>query len=114
MYCTIVPMASRMRETVVRRPNLPLTARDENDLQQLRASVGFRRALQRVAPGQPDAEADLGEAVLLHAVFQAGLAAIRQAAEEDGYRQLAAQRAGEATERRAIARRRSPRWASET
>lgn len=107
-------MSSRMRESVVRRPNLPLTARDEDDLQQLRTSPGFRRALHRVAPGRPDADADLGEAVLLHAVFQAGLAAIRLAAEEDGYRQLAEQQAGESHERRAIARRRAPRWASES
>lgn len=102
-----------MSQPVVRRPNLPLTAKDEADLALLRSSAEFRRALQRMAPSSPDADATLGEAVLLHAVFEAGLAAVRAAAEEEGYQALAAQYAVEGPTRRAAARRRKPAWADE-
>lgn len=107
-------MSTRMSEPVVRRPNLPLTLRDEAGLAQLRGSPEFRRALQRLAPSQPDADAALAEAVLLHAIFEAGLAAVRAAAEEDGYRQLGEQYAAQHQERRRVARRRMPGWAAES
>ena len=114
MCSTISGMSARMSQPVVRRPNLPLTARDEADLEQIRSSLEFRRALERMAPSQPQADASLGEAVLLHAVFEAGLAAVRAAAEEDGYRQLGQQYTEQQAERRRIARRRKPAWADES
>lgn len=106
-------MSSRMSQPVVRRPNLPLTARDELDLTQLRESPAFRRALHALSPSRPSIEGGIGEAVLLHAVFEAGLAAIRESAIEEGYRQLAAEYAEQSLERRHLSRRRLPDWAGE-
>lgn len=103
-----------MSEPVVRRPNLPLTSRDEAGLAQMRESPEFRRALQRLAPSQPDAEATLAEAVLLHAIFEAGLAAVRAEAEETGYQLLGQQYTVQRQERRRVARRRKPAWADES
>lgn len=101
-----------MRAAAVRRPSLPLTERDERDLALLRASAPRREALSRLT-GEPVTRPDLSEATLLHAVFEAGLAAVREATEEAGYAELAAQQGAEQAERRAEARRRRPAWADE-
>ena len=104
-------MAQRMSQPVVRRPNLPLTAQDEADLAVLRQSPSHLNALAELSSGMPTA--DVGESVLLHAIFEAGLRAVREAAEEDGYAQLADDYRRSADERRAMSRRRPPAWADE-
>lgn len=105
-------MTTRLRAAVVRRPSLPLTQRDEHDLGLLRESAPHRAALRRLS-GEGDLGGDVSEATLLHAVFEAGLAAVREAAEEAGYAELAAQQASESGERKAQSRRRRPAWADE-
>jgi hypothetical protein len=107
-----VNMAARMNQRAVRRPPLPLTERDLADLAALRDPGPGRAALGRLAPGALP-EGDITEAVLLHAVFEAGLRAVREAAESAGYEQLAAGYEAEDAERRQIARRRRPHWAAE-
>ena len=103
-----------MTQPVVRRPNLPLTAKDEADLTLVRTSVSFRRALAQLASSAPSIDGELGEAVLLHAVFEAGIAAVRKSAEDEGYAQLAAEYAEHAEARRGMSRRRLPMWADES
>lgn len=100
-----------MSEPVVRRPNVPLTARDEADLALLTTSRPHREALAALSPSDSPVEAALSEALLLHSVLAAGFAAIREAVEEEGYRQLAEEAGAEARDRRAMARRRPPAWA---
>ncbi len=105
-------MASRMRSPVVSRKTLPLTERDERALALLRSSAEQLDALSRLSGGgalTPDAS----ESVLLHAVLEAGLAAVRAATQDVGYAQMAAQLADESAERHADARRRRPSWADE-
>ncbi len=105
-------MASRMKQSVVRRPSLPLTSADEADLRLLKESPAYQQALARLS-SQDLPPGDVKESVLLHAVFEAGLAAVRQLAESDGYTQLAAERAADDATRRRLSRRRRPAWADE-
>lgn len=107
-----VRMASRMSEPVVRRPSLPLAAVDEAELALLRESETHRRALALLAPTGPSPVEQVTEAVLLHAIFEAGLAAVRAQAEDEGYRQLAADAEPQSARRR-MSRRRRPAWADE-
>lgn len=107
-------MATRMDQPVVRRPSVPLTARDEADLAMLKASPTYRRALDRLCASPVTADDDIGESVLLHALIEAGFAAVRLEAEEAGYRELAIDYMHQANERRSLARRRTPAWADET
>jgi hypothetical protein len=112
MWCTMCGMVRRLSERVVRRSPLPLTERDEADLAQLREPGATRTALASLTPGSlPDTE--ISEAMLLHAVFAAGLRAVREAAETAAYERLAIEYAAEDAERRRIARRRRPEWAAE-
>jgi hypothetical protein len=105
-------MATRLNQPTERRTPLALTARDLADLERLREPGPERKALADLAESLPQGE--VSESLLVHAVFVAGLRAVREAAEELGYAQLAAQEAGsgEAAERRLIAGRRPP-WAKE-
>ena len=105
-------MASHIRARVVRRPSLPLSERDERDLALLSSSPLHRDALVRLS-GEDVADFSVSEAALLHAVFEVGLTAIREATEEAGYAQLAADQAAEAARHHADARRRRPAWADE-
>lgn len=105
LHCS---MATRMSSPSVRRPSLPLTAKDDADLEVLRTSPAHRRALEILAPSAPAADDEVSEAVLLHAVFEAGLAAVRRSAEEEGYAQLAADYVSPPEDRRRMARRRTP------
>ena len=108
-----VYMASRMNQRPVRRSPLPLTERDIADLERLRTPGPTREALARVLPGELP-EGDVTESALLHAVFKAGLRAIRETAEELSYAADAAgETAAEAAEHRRILRRRRPSWADE-
>jgi hypothetical protein len=105
-------MSYRLHQATERRTPLPLTARDIEDLAKLRAPSPEREALSDLAD-VPLAD-EVSEALLVHAVFTAGLRAIREAAEAHGYAQLAAQEeaSGEDADRRAISDRRAP-WADE-
>ena len=105
-------MASRLNQRPVRRSSLPLTERDLADLDKLRVPGPGRAALARAVPGAlPDGE--ITESALLHAVFEAGLRAVNETAEELSYAADAAAYEAEDTERRRIARRRRPPWADE-
>jgi hypothetical protein len=106
-------MATRMKEPVTRRPSLPLTAKDESDLNLIRTSPSHQRALEQLGADLPGGAEALSEAALLHAVFEAGLDAVRMAAAEAGYAELARQQAAEAVANRAENRRRRPQWADE-
>ncbi len=102
-------MQSRLNQATERRSPLPLTARDVADLARLRMPSPEREALSDLADVSLADEAS--EALLIHAIFTAGLRAVREAAEARGYAQLAAQEeeSGESVDRRLISERRSPR-----
>ena len=107
------PMARRLDQAVVRRPSLPLTASDEEQLAALRETASYRTALARLSRQEFPDDGDVRESVLLHAVFEAGLAAVRQLAEAEGYEQLANEYAAEDANRRRLSRRRRPAWAAD-
>jgi hypothetical protein len=100
-----------MQSGTVRRPSLPLTQKDEDDLAMVRGSELYREALARLSGESTIIE--LTESAFLHAVLVAGIQAVRMSSEEAGYAILAAERAGNADQRRAVARRRPPSWAAE-
>lgn len=106
-------MARRMSQRVVRRPSVPLTDVDEVEIEALRLSPEMRRALSEIAPGHPALDGDVSEGVLLHAVLQAGFAALKVRVESDGYAALAQEYATTGATRRRMARRRKPGWADE-
>ncbi len=91
------------------RKSLPLTDRDMQDLARLRRNKAHLDALGRLV--RADLDESSSEAALLHAVMEAGLRAVREQVEADGYAAIAAERAPE--ERRRVARRRPPAWADE-
>jgi hypothetical protein len=106
-------VASRLTESVRTRKSLPLTERDLADIARLRQETPEREALSEMA-GVVIAES-VAEAALLRMVFEAGLRAIREKAEERAYASAAEDRltSGEADEARRIARRRRAAWAGE-
>jgi len=104
-------MPTRLRGRAVRRPSLPLTEEDERQLATIREGREYREVLASLS-GEEVADQDASEAVLLHAVFEAGLLAVRNAAAAEGYAVIAAEQK-HAAERRADARRRRPPWADE-
>jgi hypothetical protein len=112
MCDTIYDMATRLNQQAERRTPLPLTARDLADLDRLRESGPERQALANMADSLPAGE--VSESLLVHAVFVAGLRAVREAAEELGYAELAVQEAvsGESADRRRAAER-THSWADE-
>lgn len=89
-----------------------MTERDERDLTLLRDSPVYQKALEQLS-GEEVGQTERSEAALLHAVFEAGMEAIRQAAQEAGYALIAAEQLQHAKERRDTARRRRPSWADE-
>lgn len=105
-------MATRLKASVTRRPSLPLTADDERDLELIRTSTTYRRALAQLA-GEATEPGTMSESALLHAVFEVGLGAVRHAAAEAGYAELAEQRSAATAQTRAESRRRRPAWADE-
>lgn len=105
-------MSAKMQRRIVRRPSLPLTEQDEQDLGTLRTSPHYRLALGLLATDE--VPKDVKESVLLHAIFEAGLRAVQKQAEEVGYAEIAETCIEEDPERRASARRRRPAWAEET
>ncbi|MEY3732984.1 MAG: hypothetical protein RL347_343 [Actinomycetota bacterium] len=106
-------MVRRMSTPVVRRPSLPLTADDEERLSALKEDADMRRALMELVPDEPHLLENPSEGVLLHAVVEAGFAAIRRQRELSGYAELAETRVGTAKDRRHVARRRQPAWVDE-
>ena len=105
--------ASRLAEAAKVRKSLPLTEKDLADIARLREETPEREALSEMA-GVPIV-GSVTEAALLRMIFEAGLRAIREKAEERAYASAAEDRlaGGEADEMRRIARRRRPAWTAE-
>ena len=91
------------------RKSLPLSEGDLRELEQVRTSGARRAALSRLA--RVELSDKPSEAGLLHAIFEAGMRAVRELAEEEGYAQIAQENSAQS--RQAVARRRRPDWASE-
>jgi len=106
-------VASRLAEPAKIRKSLPLTEKDLADIARLREETPEREALSEMA-GVRIVES-VPEAALLRMIFQAGLRAIREKAEESAYASAAEDRlaGAEEDEMRRIARRRRPAWAAE-
>lgn len=106
-------MVARVAEQAKIRKSLPLTEKDLADIARLREDTPEREALSEMA-GVVVAES-VAEAALLRMIFEAGLRAIREKAEERAYASAAEDRlaSGEAAEARRTARRRRPAWADE-
>jgi hypothetical protein len=106
-------MVSRLTEPAKTRKSLPLTEKDLADVARLRQETPEREALSEMA-GIVVVEG-VAEAALLHMIFEAGLRAIRERAEERAYASAAGDRlaSGDTDEARRIARRRRPAWADE-
>jgi hypothetical protein len=104
-------MASRIAEPAKTRKSLPLTERDLADIARLREQTPEREALSEMA-GVIVVES-VAEAALLRMIFEAGLRAIRERAEELAYASAAEDRRSDADVDRRIARRRRPAWADE-
>ncbi len=102
-------MTTQELEAIPTRKSLPLTVRDMRDLERMQNSDRYRNALMHLS--RENLPADASDARILHAVFTAGLTAVRQQVEEDGYAALAAQQ--DTAARRAEARRRRPSWADD-
>ena len=98
--------ADRVRVT---RKSLPLSDRDLRDLAVLRGSEAHRAALSRLA--QVYVTESTSEAVMLQAVLEAGLKAVAELVEAEGYANIASEASSE--NRQAVARRRRPTWADE-
>src|SRR5580704_10436193 len=109
MCDTMFYMATRLNQPTERRTALPLTARDVADLAKLREPGPEREALADLAASLP--AGDVSESLLVHAVFQVGLRAVREAAEERSYAEAAFEQQLHADADRAAARRRRPSWA---
>ncbi len=104
---------SRFTEPAKTRKSLPLTEKDLADIARLREETPEREALSEMV-GIVVVES-VAEAALLRMIFEAGLRAIREKAEERAYASAAEDRlaSGEADETHRIARRRRPPWATE-
>jgi hypothetical protein len=103
---------SRLTEPAKVRKSLPLSERDLADIARMREDTPEREALSEMAGVVVESVA---EAALLRMIFQAGLRATREKAEERAYASAAEDRlaSGQTDETRRIARRRRPAWASE-
>ena len=97
-------------DRAVARKSLSLTERDLQDLKTLRESAIHREALSQAA--NSELADDASEAALLHAIHEAGMRAVRQQMEEQGYKEIGAKMDGK--QRQWVARRRRPLWADES
>lgn len=86
-----------------------MSARDIKDLNTLRGSRVHRAALASLS--DEIVTESSSEAAVLHAVMEAGMKAVRERVEAEGYAQIAREAAE--YDRRAVARRRRPSWADE-
>lgn len=75
--------ARTSHRTVVKRTPMPLTDRDQQELQTLRESG------QTLGTSAPVSSAHASEAKLVHAVFEEGLRALNESAVEIVYQQMA-------------------------
>jgi hypothetical protein len=98
---------------VLRRTSLPLTEQNETDLTLVRETSSYQKALEKLS-GRRILNEDISTSALLHAIFEAGIAAVRHQAELEGYAQIAAEFSkGETQQQRKESRRRRPSWADE-
>ena len=97
-------------DRTVARKSLPLTERDLHDLETLRESAIHREALSQAA--HIELADDASEAALLHAIHKAGMRAVRQQIEEQGYKEIGETMDG--NQRQRVSRRRRPLWADES
>jgi hypothetical protein len=106
-------VASRLMEPAKTRKSLPLSEQDLADIARLRQQSPEREALSELA-GVAVTES-VAEAALLRMIFETGLRAILEKAEERAYASAAEDRraSGEAGDARRVARRRRPAWANE-
>lgn len=88
------------------RKSLPLTKRDLEDLATMRRSPSHREALGRSAGFE--VVPDSSEATFLRAVWEAGIRAVQERVEADGYAQIAVDM--DTDGRKSVARRRRPSW----
>jgi hypothetical protein len=106
-------MASRIKSPVSRRTSLPLTETNEIDLSLLLESSSYQAALEKLT-GTKIVDQEISSSALLHAIFEAGMAAVKKTAELEGYAQIASGISSASTEqKRKEARRRRPTWANE-
>jgi hypothetical protein len=108
---TMHGMATRLSEPTERQTPLPLTPRDQAGLAKLREAGPERYALSSLVAALP--EGDVSEALLVHAVFPAGLRAVREVAESAAYESDAARRHARMDAERATAQRTQPSWAGD-
>jgi hypothetical protein len=91
------------------RKSLPLSDRDQREINMLRGSGQRRAVLSHLAA--EDVSEDSSEATVLRALVEAGLRAVNHEMEARGYAELATDYTER--ERRRVARRRKPAWADE-
>ena len=89
-HCVL--MTIRLNDPAPERKTLALTARDLEDLDQLRSPGPERTALAELSGSALRGE--VSEAVLLHAVFTAGLRAVREMTEARAYAEAVFERRG--------------------
>ena len=103
-------MTTRVSARVVSRVTIPLTAQNELDLSMIRESSSHQIALEQLSDIKI-VEVKMNEAALLHAIFEIGIAAVRQKAELVGYAEMASSLSRvELKQRRIHSRRRHPAW----
>jgi len=106
-------MATRITSPVQRRTSLPLTEANETDLSALLESSSYQLALEKLT-GTKIVDQEMSSSALLHAIFEAGMAAVKKTAELEGYAQIAAEASLASTQqKRKESRRRRPTWADE-
>jgi hypothetical protein len=90
-----------------------LTDENENDISTLLNSSFYQVALEGLS-GVKIVGHDVSESALLHAIFEAGMSAVKESAELAGYAQIAAKQSKPTlAQDRKDARRRQPSWAEE-
>ena len=106
-------MATRITSPVQRRTSLPLTESNESDLSALLESSSYQLALEKLT-GTKIVDQEISSSALLHAIFEAGMAAVKKTAELEGYAQIASEFSTvNVQQKRKEARRRHPTWADE-
>ncbi|MBI3430069.1 MAG: hypothetical protein HY050_08480, partial [Actinobacteria bacterium] len=90
-----------------------LTEQNERDLSKIRESPSYQMALEQLSDIKI-VYAKVTEAALLHAIFEAGIAAVWKKAEPVGYAEIASSLSEiELKQQRKDARRRRPSWSEE-
>jgi hypothetical protein len=106
-------MATRITSPVQRRTSLPLTKGNESDISILLESSAYQRALEELS-GTKIIDQEVSTSALLHAVFEAGMSAVKASAEMEGYSQIAKGISKDKLQQpRKDARRRTPIWSAE-